>query len=83
MKVATASKLQSIDVSNVLLGETLVSLHEKKMQYKWEVTVLVFKITEAEKSNIYNEYIGGKRYIFFKNQTIDFCNISMTTTTNI
>jgi hypothetical protein len=25
--------------------------------------VLVFKITEAEKSNIYNEYIGGKRYL--------------------
>jgi hypothetical protein len=40
--------------------------------------VLVFKITEAEKSNIYNEYIGGKRYFvfFLKNQIIDFCNIS-------
>jgi hypothetical protein len=40
-----------------LLDETLVSLHEKKKQEKWEVTVLVFKITEAEKSNIYNEKI--------------------------
>jgi hypothetical protein len=47
--------------------------------------MLVFKITEAEKSNIFYEYIGGKRYsvFFLKNQTIDFCNISMTTTTNI
>jgi hypothetical protein len=32
IKVARASKLQSIDVSNFLLDETLVSLHEKKMQ---------------------------------------------------
>ena len=64
MKVARASKLQSIDVSNFLLGKTLVSLHEKKMQYKWEVTVLVFKITEAEKSNIYNEYIGERGILY-------------------
>ena len=49
----------------LLLGETLVSLHDKKMQYKWEVTVLVFKITEAEKSNIYNEYNRGKKYFVF------------------
>jgi hypothetical protein len=41
--------------------------------------VLVFKITEAEKSNIHNEYVyRGKSYFvfFLKNQTIDFCNIS-------
>jgi hypothetical protein len=65
MKVARASKIQSIDVSNFLLGETLVSLHEKKMQYKWEVTVLFFKIAEAEKSNIYNEYIGERGILYF------------------
>ena len=53
---AWASKLQSIDVSNFL--------HEKKMQKKWEVTVLVFKITEAEKSNIYNEYVYRGKEVF-------------------
>jgi hypothetical protein len=52
---------------------------KRKCNKNGGVTVLVFKITEAEKSNIHNEYVyRGKSYFvfFLKNQTIDFCNIS-------